>query len=108
TLFLKDTDGDGKADVRKVLFRGWGTRDTHAVASNLRPGFDNWVWGTVGYSGFDGMVGGKDQRFGQGVFRFRPDGSELEFVTSTSNNTWGLGLGEKGDIFASTANNQHR
>ncbi|HJT78561.1 MAG TPA: PVC-type heme-binding CxxCH protein, partial [Gemmataceae bacterium] len=107
TLFLKDTDGDGKADVRKVLLHGWGTRDTHAVASNLRPGFDNWVWGTVGYSGFAGTVGGKEQRFGQGVYRFRPDGSELEFLTSTSNNTWGLGLGEKGDVFASTANNQH-
>ena len=26
TLFLKDTDGDGKADVRKVLFTGWGTQ----------------------------------------------------------------------------------
>jgi putative membrane-bound dehydrogenase-like protein len=107
TLFLKDTNGDDKADVRRVLFSGWGTHDTHAVASNLRPGFDNWVWGTVGYSGFDGTVGGKDQRFGQGVYRFRPDGSELEFLTSTSNNTWGLGLGEEGDIFASTANGQH-
>ena len=36
TLFLKDTDGDGKADVRKVLFTGWGTGDTHAGPSNLR------------------------------------------------------------------------
>jgi len=25
TLFLKDTDGDGVADERKVLFTGWGT-----------------------------------------------------------------------------------
>ena len=30
TLFLKDTDGDGQADVRKVLFTGWGIGDTHA------------------------------------------------------------------------------
>ena len=32
-LFLKDTDGDGKADERKVLFTGFGTRDTHAGPS---------------------------------------------------------------------------
>ena len=52
TLFLKDTDGDGKADVRQVLFTGWGTRDTHAGPSNLRYGFDNWIYGMCGYSGY--------------------------------------------------------
>ena len=57
-LFLKDTDGDDKADVREVLTTGWGTSDTHAGPSNLRYGFDNWIWGTVGYSGFRGEVGG--------------------------------------------------
>jgi putative membrane-bound dehydrogenase-like protein len=106
-LFLKSSKGDDHADVRQVLFSGWGTRDTHAGPSNLRPGFDNWIWGTVGYSGFNGQVGGRDLKFGQGMFRFRPDGSALEFLTSTSNNTWGLGMSEKGEVFASTANNQH-
>ncbi len=37
---------------------GCGTSDTHAGPSNLRYGFDNWIWGTVGYSGFRGEVGG--------------------------------------------------
>jgi type 1 glutamine amidotransferase len=67
-LFLKDTDGDGKADVRKVLFTGWGTDDTHAGPSNLRYGFDNWVYGAIGYSGFKGTVGGQAVSFGQGLF----------------------------------------
>jgi putative membrane-bound dehydrogenase-like protein len=107
TELLLDTRGEGKADTRKVLFRGWGTRDTHAGPSNLRWGPDGWVWGTVGYSGFTGIVGGKVMRFGQGVYRFKPDGSAMEFLTSTSNNTWGLGFGEAGDVFISTANNQH-
>ncbi|MGK0237206.1 MAG: putative membrane-bound dehydrogenase-like protein [Candidatus Pelagisphaera sp.] len=104
TLFLKDTNGDDIADERRVLFDGWGTRDTHAVASNLRYGPDNWIWGTVGYSGFEGEVGGKHHRFGQGVYRFRPDGSELEFIKSSNNNTWGLGITEDGLIVGSTAN----
>jgi putative membrane-bound dehydrogenase-like protein len=106
-LFLKSTKSDDHADVRQVLFHGWGTKDTHSGPSNLRPGFDNWVWGTVGYSGFDGTVGGHAERFGQGIWRMKPDGSELEFLTPTSNNTWGLGFRETGDVFASTANNDH-
>lgn len=105
TEFLRDTNGDDKADERRDLFVGWGTGDTHAGPSNLRYGFDNWIWGTVGYSGFRGTVGGKEIRFGQGIFRFKPDGSALEFVRSSNNNTWGLGLSEDGTVFGSTANN---
>ena len=108
-LFLKDTDGDDKADVKKVLFTGFGTFDTHAGPSNLHYGFDNWLWGSVGYSGFKGVVGNSPDtvRFSQGFFRFKPDGSVLEYMTSTSNNTWGLGFNETGDVFGSTANNAH-
>ena len=104
TLFLKDTDGDDKADERKVLFTGWGTGDTHAGPSNLRYGLDNWIYGIVGYSGFDGTVGGERHRFRQGFYRFKPDGSKLEFLRSTNNNSWGVGFSEEGLLFGSTAN----
>ena len=103
-LFLKDTDGDGKADLRKVLFSGWGTRDTHAGPSNLTWGLDGWVYGIVGYSGFAGEVAGEKLRFGAGFWRCRPDGSKLEFLRSTNNNSWGLGFSEEGLLFGSTAN----
>lgn len=108
-LFLKDTNGDDKADVKKILFTGFGTFDTHAGPSNLHYGFDNWIWGCIGYSGFKGVVGtSKDTlQFGQGFFRFKPDGSVLEYMTSTSNNTWGLAFDETGNVFGSTANNAH-
>lgn len=104
TLFLRDTNGDDHADVRQVLFSGWGMSDTHATASNLRYGLDNWIYGTVGYSGFKGEVGGKHLEFGMGVFRFKADGSAMEFLRSSNNNTWGLGLSEDGTVFGSTAN----
>jgi putative membrane-bound dehydrogenase-like protein len=105
-LFLKDTDGDDKADERKVLFEGFKMYDTHAGVSNLRYGFDGWIYGTVGYAGFEGMVGGKPAEFDTGVFRFLPDGSRIEFIGKTSNNTWGLGFTEQFDILGSTANRQ--
>jgi hypothetical protein len=115
TLFLKDTDGDGRADRRQILLSGWGTYDTHAGPSNLRYGFDNWIYGAVGYAGFRGTVKGQRHAFGQGFYRFRIEVHEnageehlqvttLEFLRSTSNNTWGLQFDEWGRLFGSTAN----
>ncbi len=106
TLFLRDSNGDGVADERKVLFTGWGDGDTHATASNIKLGLDGWIYGCVGYSAFNGTVGGGSVRFGSGFYRFKPDGSKLEFLGRTSNNTWGFAFNEDGDVFGSTANNQ--
>lgn len=105
-LFLKDTDGDDKADVREPLLTGWGKWDTHAQASNLRYGLDNKVWGVVGYSGYKGLSGKDSITFGSGIYRFTMDG-DIEFLSRTSNNTWGLGFSEDFDVFVSTANNTH-
>lgn len=104
-LFLKDTDGDDRADVRDILMTGWGTFDTHAGPSNLQYGPDNYIWGTVGYSGFEGVIDGEPFEFRQAAFRFKPDGSDFEVLTNTTNNTWGLGFSETFDVFGSTANN---
>lgn len=104
TLYLKDTDGDGVADERKVLFTGWDTRDTHAGPSNLNYGLDNWLYGMVGYSGYRGTIGGERHSFQQGFYRFKPDGSKMEFLRNTNNNSWGVGFSEEGLLFGSTAN----
>jgi putative membrane-bound dehydrogenase-like protein len=105
-LLLKDTNDDDRADQRTVLLDGFKTYDTHAGVSNLRQGFDGWIYGAVGYAGFDGTVGGKQVKFDTGVFRFLPDGSRLEFLGKTTNNTWGLGFTESFDVLGSTANRQ--
>lgn len=112
TWFLKDTDGDGKADVKQILITGWGTNDTHAGPSNLRYGPDNWIYGMCGYSGFNGQVNGEYMRFGQGLYRFRVAATQsgklevpkLEFLRSTNNNSWGVAFNEQGELFGSTAN----
>ncbi|MFL0298458.1 PVC-type heme-binding CxxCH protein [Aquirufa novilacunae] len=106
-ILLKDTNGDDKADEKKILFTGFGTGDTHAGPSNLHYGFDNWIWGCVGYSGYKGKVGADSLQFAQAFFRFKPDGSKMEHMTTTSNNTWGFDFNESGDVFGSTANNAH-
>ena len=106
-LLLKDTNGDDKADYEQILSTGWGKNDTHAGPSNLQYGFDNKIWGVVGYAGFRGQMNGSNMRFGQGVYRFNPDGKDFQYLASTSNNTWGLGFTEDNNVFISTANNTH-
>jgi putative membrane-bound dehydrogenase-like protein len=106
-LFMKDTNGDDVADVREVIMTGWGKNDTHAGPSNLQYGFDNKIWGVLGYSGFNGTIDGKKFSFPQGVYHFKPDGKEFAFLGNSSNNTWGLGVTEDNNVFLSTANNTH-
>ena len=106
-LFLKDTNGDDKADVRETIIDGWGVRDTHAGPSNLQNGIDNNIYGVVGYSGFEGNIYGEAFDFNQNMYRFNPKKKYFEVLTNTSNNTWGLGITEDNSLFASTANNAH-
>lgn len=104
-VFLRDENGDGKSDTRKVLATGLNIHDTHASTSQLQYGLDNWIYATVGYSGVNMDLGGRKREFGSAVFRFRQDLSELEMLQPTTNNTWGLGFTEEGDVMGSTANN---
>ena len=39
--YLKDTDGDGKADVRQKVFTGFGTQNQQAMVNNLTWGLDH-------------------------------------------------------------------
>jgi len=105
-LFLQDTDGDDRADVREEIHSGWGIGDTHAQAAQLHYGYDNLIYGTVGYSGYRGKVkGGEEAGFGQGMYRLKSDGTDLEFLHQFTNNTWGFGYNAAGDLFGGTANN---
>ncbi len=101
--FLEDTDGDEVADKRTKLYTGLGNGDTHAVINNLRWGLDGWVYATHGYSaGEVTALASPDKpkvRVGSGVVRFKPDGTEIEMVSSKGGNTWGLCMTGDGQCF---------
>ncbi|MCA9190825.1 MAG: ThuA domain-containing protein [Planctomycetales bacterium] len=111
TLFLRDTNGDDRADQREILITGWEMGDTHGGVSNFQFGLDNRYWAMQGYNdSHPKFAGGSHRGFRQGPFNFavtgtdRPAVSSVEFIRSTTNNSWGLGISEEGLIFASTAN----
>jgi len=53
-LFMKDTDGDGKADLRRVLYTGFGKFNPEGRITNLRLGVDNWIY--AANMGHDGLI----------------------------------------------------
>jgi putative membrane-bound dehydrogenase-like protein len=111
-LWLRDTDGDDRADRREVLYSGFGYGDTHAVVSNLRWGLDGWIYATQGYSGgasrhVTGKNGVDHGHIGNGLFRFRPDGSAIEMISAYGSNTWGLDFTWDGELLYTMANGSH-
>jgi putative membrane-bound dehydrogenase-like protein len=102
-LWLRDVDGDGKAEKVEKLYTGLGTGDTHAVINNLRWGFDGWIYATHGYSASAHVYNGDKSKdfgaIGSGVLRFRPDGSAIEMVSSKGGNTWGMAVAPDNELF---------
>ena len=50
-LYLEDTDGDGKADKKTVLYTGFNTANIQQMLNSLQWGLDNWVYGCAGSDG---------------------------------------------------------
>jgi putative membrane-bound dehydrogenase-like protein len=78
-LYAEDTRRDGKADVVKKLYSGFGTDNYQARVNSLEYGLDGWVHGSCG------LFGGRIKSFkhdkpiplGDRDFRIRPDSGEL-------------------------------
>lgn len=102
--FLRDTNGDGKADSRKVLYGPFDTsRDTHGMCSSFTLGNDGWIYACHGYNN-ESKVKGTDGHWVEmssgNVFRFRPDGSRIEIVTRGQVNPFGMTASQFGDLFS--------
>lgn len=107
-VLFEDKDGDDHADspTGKILYTGFRKNDpgdTHGGIGHIKYGLDGWLYGSVGYNG--GNV--KGIGFAQGVWRAKTDGTKFEFLGKLTNNAAGIGISEEGEIFASSANNDH-
>ncbi len=74
--YLKDTDGDFKADVRKKVYTGFGIQNQQAMVNNLAWGLDHMIYGAAAGNG--GTIRPADDPQAPGVsvervdFRFDP------------------------------------
>ncbi len=92
--FLKDTDGDDKADVKIRMLQGVSSADTHHSANAVRIGPDGWMYysrGIFNVANFETPT--KTFRSGSsGVHRFNPRTFEFEFH-------FPIGPNPHGDVF---------
>lgn len=85
--YLKDTNGDGTADVRKKVFTGFGFNNEEGTANNLIWGLDNWIYGAGSNSG--GQIKPADQPTARAVslrgrdFRFHPATGKFEAISGS-------------------------
>lgn len=91
-LYAEDSDGDGKADKREVLFTGFMEGNQQLRLNGLRWGLDNWVYAASGghHAGFGAenrirnVSTGQEVALGSGDLRFDPARQVLERVAGPS------------------------
>ncbi len=79
-FYAEDRDGDGKADVREVLFTGFTEGNQQHRLNGFELGLDGWVYGANGDSGGNvrSFKSGRVTPINGRDFRFRPDTGEFE------------------------------
>src|SRR5438067_3408376 len=90
-LHLADTDGDGRADRRRVVLSGFGTEDTHHMLHTLRWGPDGMLYMNQSiyiHSHIETPHGLRELNAG-GIWQFRPETLELGVFARGWVNAWG-------------------
>jgi putative heme-binding domain-containing protein len=98
-----DTDGDGQADTRDVLYTHFGHRDTHGMVNSFTRGLDGWLYACHGFANDSAPQGsdGHTIRMNSGnTFRMRLDGSRVEYFTHGQVNPFGLAFDPLGNLYS--------
>ena len=97
-IYLKDTNGDGKSDIREILFSGFFQNNSEAQVTSLKLGIDNWIYannrGQSGKVVFSKTPDAKPVEVRGADFRFRLDRDVFELETGPGQfgqtiNDWG-------------------
>jgi putative membrane-bound dehydrogenase-like protein len=106
-LFLRDTDGDGVADVRKVVLTGFGQGNTQLRVNGLFWGLDNWIYAANGRSDGEIRAPGSDVHQTVSIrrrdlrFRFRPRDDAVTIQAIAGFSQFGLAHDDRGNRFPS-------
>ncbi len=100
-LHFSDTNGDGKADKKRIVLSGFGTEDTHHMLHTLRWGPDGRMYMMQSiyiHSHIETPHGPRRLNAG-GIWRFKPQTMELDVFARGWVNPWGLAFDRYGQAF---------
>ncbi|MFN5468220.1 MAG: PVC-type heme-binding CxxCH protein [Pirellulaceae bacterium] len=101
-LFLKDTDGDDKADTQEVIVTGFGRWDTHELPNALTWGPDGYLYGLNGVFNPSRIEQeGRVYEFTCALFRIDPKTRRFELFCEGTSNPWGVAFNRDGSAFVS-------
>lgn len=98
-LYLKDTDGDGKADRREVLYEGFAAQNPQLRVSHPILGVDGWVYVA------NGLRGGQVRKAGAAEAKpINLSGMDFRFNLLDGRHEAITGLGQYGNTFDDAGN----
>lgn len=102
-LYLKDTNGDGVADVRRVVLTGFAQGNAEHRFNNLTWSFDNWIYAANGSGGGEvvdpAVAGAKPLGLGGHDFRLHPWTGRFEAAARQMGGGYGLTFDDWGRRF---------
>ncbi len=103
---FRDADGDGRAELRRDLFKDLGITNNQGlndhIVSGIQFGIDGKLYISTGDKGVlkaTGPDGKTAQLKGGGTLRCRPDGTEIEVLTTGTRNHLEPNLDEQDNLF---------
>ncbi len=111
-LFLRDTDGDGKADERRVLLRGFGTGDAHQNINSFHWGPGGELWMSQGLHTMSNVETpwGLVRLHEAGLWRLRPNLMKLDGFFGWAfhpQNPWGFIFTKWGEPIVLAGSSSH-
>lgn len=103
-LHLRDTNGDDKADVKEVVFSGFGIGDTHQLVNSICHGSDGTLWFSQGLHAFSRVESpwGLARLEKAGVWRMNPRTQHLDGFFNggkAGHNCWGIAFDDYYQVF---------
>jgi len=99
-----DADGDGVCEKREPLYGDIGFRDTHGMTSAFTPWVDGWWYACHGFSNDSTLksatTDSQIKMHSGNTYRFRPDGTKVEYYTHGQVNPFGLCFDPMGNLYS--------
>lgn len=100
---FQDTDGDGMADKREVLYGPFDTtRDTHGMTNSFMRGFDGFLYATHGFNNHSKVKasdGSALEMASGNVYRMSTDGAHVDLIAHGPVNPFGLMFDARGNLY---------